>query len=334
MPQCGKEDTTMEIPVDILLDMFKSMTLIREFEERAGALMEEARIPGAVHLYCGEEAVAVGVCANLGDRDYITSTHRGHGHLLAKGGDPGRAFAELFGKAAGYCKGKGGSMHIADLEIGMLGANGIVAGGAPIALGAAFASQYEENDSVTACFFGDGASNEGAFHEAANMAALFRLPLVFVCENNLYGEFTPQADHQLVTDVADRAGGYGMPGVTVDGMDVRAVHEAAAEAIARARRGEGPTLLECKTYRFYDHVGRDFGLYQRDADEVAYWKTRDPCQMLRRELVSDGVLTDDQAEDIVSGIRARIDEAVAFAEASDDPVESELLEDVYTEGNA
>ena len=199
--------------------------------------------------------MAAGVMVHLTDDDQITSTHRGHGHLVAKGGDFRAMYAELFGKVTGYCHGKGGSMHISDLELGMLGANGIVGGSIPIAVGAAFANRYRRNSLVTVCFFGDGASNEGAFHEAANMAALYRLPVVFVCENNGYGEFTAQARHQAITDIADRAAGYGMPGVIVDGMDAIAVFDAAGECIGRARDGEGPSLLECKTYRYYDHVG-------------------------------------------------------------------------------
>ena len=314
--------------------MYKRMVLIREFEERAGTLMEQNRIPGAVHLYVGEEAVAVGVCTHLTDQDYITSTHRGHGHLIAKGGDIDRMYAELLGKATGYCKGKGGSMHIADLDIGMLGANGIVGGGPPIAMGAAFAAKYRGDGQVAICFFGDGASNEGTFHEAANMAALYKLPIVFVCENNFYGEFTQQPDHQTVKDVAERAAAYNMPGVTIDGMDVTAVYEAAGESIARARRGDGPTLLECKTYRFYDHVGRDFGIFDRDEDEVASWKARDPLLQARQALMDSGALTEADDQALLEETRAAIDKAVDFAEASDQPDPSVLLDDVFTEVTA
>jgi len=321
----------MELTQDTLLDMYKRMLLIREFEERAGTLMEQNRIPGAVHLYVGEEAVAVGVCTNLTDNDYITSTHRGHGHLIAKGGDIALMYAELLGKVTGYCKGKGGSMHIADLDIGMLGANGIVGGGAPIAMGAAFAAQYRNDGNVAVCFFGDGASNEGSFHEAANMATLYKLPLVFVCENNFYGEFTQQPDHQTIKDVAERAAAYNMPGLTIDGMDVTAVYEAAAESIARARRGDGPTLLECKTYRFYDHVGRDFGILDRDEDEVASWKARDPLLQARQALLDTATLTEADDQTLLEETRARIDQAVEFAESSDAPDPAVLLDDVYTE---
>ena len=231
------------------------MVRIRRFEEEAGKLMEDGKIPGALHLYVGQEAVASGVMEHLSNKDQITSTHRGHGHLIAKGGEFDRMFAELFGRSTGYCKGKGGSMHISNMAVGMLGANGIVGGGPPIAMGAAFSNKFRKTKDVSVAFFGDGASNEGSFHEAANMAALFKLPCVFVCENNGYGEYTSQANHQAIVDVADRAAGYGMPGVVVDGMDVIAVYEAAGAAIKRARSGQGPTLLECKTYRYYDHVG-------------------------------------------------------------------------------
>ncbi len=324
----------MDIAPDTLRQMYERMVLLREFDERCGRLMQENRTKGAVHLYCGEEAVAVGLCTHLTNKDYITSTHRGHGHLLAKGGDPKFMYAELFGRSTGYCKGKGGSMHIADLDLGMLGANGIVGAGPPIALGAAFACHYRKDGNVAVCFFGDGASNEGTFHEAANMAGLFRLPLVLVCENNLYGEWTRQADHQPIDDIADRAASYDMPGVTVDGMDAFAVYEAAGEAIARARRGEGPTLLECKTYRYYDHVGVDFGKLVRDPDEVASWKARDPLEQFPRRLVEMGVLTQADIDRITSETRARIEDAVDFAEASPHADPAFLLDDVYTESAA
>ena len=324
----------MDIAPDTLRQMYERMVLLREFDERCGRLMQENRTKGAVHLYCGEEAVAVGLCTHLTNDDFITSTHRGHGHLLAKGGDPKFMYAELFGRSTGYCKGKGGSMHIADLDLGMLGANGIVGAGPPIALGAAFACHYRKDGNVAVCFFGDGASNEGTFHEAANMAGLFRLPLVLVCENNLYGEWTRQADHQPIDDIADRAASYDMPGVTVDGMDAFAVYEAAGEAIARARRGEGPTLLECKTYRYYDHVGVDFGKLVRDPDEVASWKARDPLEQFPRRLVEMGVLTQADIDRITSETRARIEEAVDFAEASPHADPAFLLDDVYTKPTA
>jgi TPP-dependent pyruvate/acetoin dehydrogenase alpha subunit len=320
----------MDLPKEQLIRMFERMTCIREFDERAAVLMEQARIPGSVHLYCGEEAVGVGVCEALRPDDYITSTHRGHGHLIAKGGDPKLMYAELFAKSNGYNRGKGGSMHIAALDLGMIGANGIVAAGVPIALGVAFASSYQENGRVTVCFFGDGATNEGAFHEAVNMAAMLKAPVVFVCENNLYAEWTPTAMQTSVRDIADRSASYGIPGVIVDGMDIMAVHEAAVEAIARARNGEGPTLLECKTYRFYDHVGRDFGMLKRDEDEVARWRARDPIKLWREVLADQGVLSEAEADAITEKIQAEMEAAIAFAEQSPDPVPEDLMRDIYS----
>ena len=316
----------MDLPKDQLIRMLERMVCIREFDERAAVLMEQARIPGAVHLYCGEEAVGVGVCEALRPDDYITSTHRGHGHLIAKGGDPKLMYAELFAKT----RGKGGSMHIAALDLGMIGANGIVAAGAPIAVGVAFANAYQENGRVTACFFGDGATNEGAFHEAVNMAAVFKAPVVFVCENNLYGEWTLGSKVTSVSDIADRAAAYGIPGVIVDGMDIMAVHDAALQAVARARDGEGPTLLECKTYRFYDHVGRDFGMLKRDEDEIARWRARDPIKLWRAALAEQGVLDEAEADVITERVCAEMEAAIAFAEQSPDPVPEDLMRGIYS----
>ncbi|HEY5477908.1 MAG TPA: thiamine pyrophosphate-dependent dehydrogenase E1 component subunit alpha [Tepidiformaceae bacterium] len=321
----------MEIPKETLLDIHRRMVRIRVFEEEAGKLMESGKVPGALHLYVGQEAVAAGVMAHLRDEDQITSTHRGHGHLVAKGGDLKKMYAELFGRATGYCNGKGGSMHISDLDLGMLGANGIVGAGLVIAIGAAFSNRYRKTDNVTCCFFGDGASNEGTFHEAANMAALYKLPVVFVCENNGFGEYTRQDRHQAVHDVADRAAGYGMPGVITDGMDAIAVFESAGEAIARARRGEGPTLLECKTYRYFDHVGvRGMGVSYRDDSEVIEWRQRDPIPLMERKLSELGILTAEQAAGVREGTLLEVREAIAFAEASPFPSADQLLEDVYT----
>lgn len=313
-----------------LLDMHMRMVRIRLFEETAGKLMEDGKIPGALHLYVGQEAVATGVMMHLTNDDQITSTHRGHGHLIAKGGDFDRMFAELYGKATGYCKGKGGSMHISDMELGMLGANGIVGGGAPIAMGAGFSNKFRKTKHVAATFFGDGASNEGSFHESANMAGLYKLPVIFVCENNGYGEYTPQANHQAIVDVADRAAGYGMPGVVVDGMDVFAVYEAAEEAVKRARRGEGPTLLECKTYRYYDHVGvRGMGLKYRTDEEVEQWQERDPIDRFEAHLLKQKVLTKAKIEAIHKDVQEQVDAAIKFAEDSPYPDISALTEDVY-----
>jgi pyruvate dehydrogenase E1 component alpha subunit len=319
-----------EISNDTLLDLHRRMVRIRRFEETAGKMMEDGKIPGALHLYVGEEAVASGIMAHLSNQDQITSTHRGHGHLIAKGGEFDKMFAELFGRATGYCKGKGGSMHISNMEVGMLGANGIVGGGPPIAMGAAFSNKFRKTDNVACCFFGDGASNEGSFHEAANMASLYKLPAIFVCENNGYGEYTPQANHQAIVDVADRAPGYGMPGVIVDGMDVIAVYEAAGEAIARARAGDGPTLLECKTYRYYDHVGvRGMGLTYRTDEEVEEWKKKDPIDLFESRLAEQDVLSADAALAVHDEVRAEIEAAIKFAEDSPYPEPSAILEDVY-----
>ena len=311
------------------------MVRIRRFEEEAGKLMEDGKIPGALHLYVGQEAVASGVMEHLSDKDQITSTHRGHGHLIAKGGEFDRMFAELFGRSTGYCKGKGGSMHISNLAVGMLGANGIVGGGPPIAMGAAFSNKFRKTKEVAVAFFGDGASNEGSFHEAANMAALYKLPCIFVCENNGYGEYTSQANHQAIVDVADRAAGYGMPGVVVDGMDVIAVYEAAGAAVKRARAGQGPTMLECKTYRYYDHVGvRGMGLKYRTDEELEIWRKRDAIQSFENQLVKMKVMTKKKIENVYSRVNKDIEEAIKFAEDSPFPEPADLLDDVYYIGGA
>jgi pyruvate dehydrogenase E1 component alpha subunit len=321
----------MDIAPDVLVDIHRRMVRIRVFETEAGKLMEENRVPGALHLYVGQEAVAAAMCACLRDTDQITSTHRGHGHLVAKGGDFARMYAELFGRTTGYCRGKGGSMHISDLDVGMLGANGIVGAGPPIAVGAAWSNKYLGTDNVSVTFFGDGASNEGSVHEAANMAALYKLPVIFLCENNGYGEFTPQAKHQAISDVADRAAGWGMPGVVVDGMDAIAVHEVATQAVERARRGEGPTLVEAKTYRFYDHVGvKGMRVKYRTEEEVEEARKRDPIPMLEATLAQAGILSADQAAAVWAETEAEAAAGIRFAEESPLPDLSELLTDVYT----
>ena len=307
----GKCIVASKISNKILTDLHLRMVRIRRFEEEAGKLMEDGKIPGALHLYVGQEAVASGVMEHLSNQDQITSTHRGHGHLIAKGGEFDRMFAELFGRSTGYCKGKGGSMHISNIALGMLGANGIVGGGPPIAMGAAFSNKFRKTKDVAVAFFGDGASNEGSFHEAANMAALFKLPCVFVCENNGYGEYTSQANHQAIVDVADRAAGYGMPGVVVDGMDVIAVYEAAGAAIKRARSGQGPTLLECKTYRYYDHVGvRGMGLTYRTDEELEIWQKRDAIQAFEKQLVKMKVTTKKKIENVYARVNKDIEAGI------------------------
>jgi acetoin:2,6-dichlorophenolindophenol oxidoreductase subunit alpha len=321
----------MDLSTDKLLDLHRRMVRIRVFEEAAGRLAEGAKLPGFLHLYVGEEAVAAGVCGALTDQDQITSTHRGHGHLVAKGGDFKRMMAELMGKATGYCKGKGGSMHISDLDLGMLGANGIVGAGTPIAVGAAFADKYRGTDQVAVAFFGDGATNIGAFHEATNMACALHLPIVLVCENNEFGEFTRRDKTMAITDIVDRAVGYGMPGVIVDGMDVIAMYEAATEAVARARAGDGPSLLEAKTYRFYNHHGvQNLGLKYRTDEEVAVWKERDPIFSFEQRLLDEGALTAADFEEVWAAVRHDIEEAIAFAEESPLPTPDQILADVYT----
>jgi TPP-dependent pyruvate/acetoin dehydrogenase alpha subunit len=330
-PANTEESPVAQMPTnEVLKDMHRRMVRIRIFEEEAGKLMENGKVPGALHLYVGQEAVAAGVMVNLTDQDQITSTHRGHGHLVAKGGEFKPMYAELFGRSTGYCKGKGGSMHISNLELGMLGANGIVGAGPPIAVGAGFSNKYRGTKQVAATFFGDGASNEGAFHEAANMAALYKLPVLFVCENNGYGEYTSQANHQAIKDVADRAAGYGMPGVIGDGMDAVAVYEATAEAVERARAGGGPTLLEFKTYRFYDHVGvRGMGMAYRSDEEVIAWKKRDPIPLLEARMAELGVMSAEEAQAVHDQVKKDAAEGIAFAEASPFPTPDQLTEDVY-----
>jgi pyruvate dehydrogenase E1 component alpha subunit len=319
----------MAIPNETLLAMYTTMLTIRRFEEQVGELFAAGKLPGFIHLYIGEEAVATGVCANLRPDDYITSTHRGHGHLIAKGGDLRLMMAELFGKKTGYCKGKGGSMHIADLDLGILGANGIVGGGPPIAAGAALAAQYQGKGSVVACFFGDGASNQGTFHEGLNMAAIWKLPVVFVCENNHYGISLHQSKHQTVSDVADRAAAYDIPGVVVDGNDVMAVYEAGQEAVRRARAGEGPSLIECKTYRLRGHFEGDPQIY-KPKEEAETWLAKDPLPRFESRLIQMGVLTSGRARELDAGIQAKVAEAVRFAEESPYPSAEEIFEDVYS----
>ena len=322
----------MDLQPEKLLEMHRQMVRIRLFEETAGKLMEKGQMPGFLHLYVGQEAVAVGTCEALRLDDFITSTHRGHGHLVAKGGNLHEMMAELMGKATGSCGGKGGSMHINDLRLGMLGANGIVGAGVPIAVGAGFRNKYLGTDQVSVSFFGDASTNIGAFHEAANMACALHLPVVFVCEHNMYGEYTPTDRAMVVADIVDRAAGYGMPGVIVDGMDVVAVHEAVTEAVDRARRGEGPSLVEAKTYRFYNHHGiQNLGLKYRPDDEVLAWKERDPIFSFEDRMVKSGRLTRDQIEASWAGVRADIEAAIEFAENSPFPEPEALMQGVYSE---
>lgn len=318
----------MDIEREKLIDMYRKMIRIRTFEERARKEFAAGKIPGFVHLYSGQEASAVGACANLRTADYITSTHRGHGHLIAKGGKTDRMMAELFGKKTGYNKGKGGSMHIADMEIGILGANGIVGAGIPIAGGAALSAKKRGTGQVTVCFLGDGASNTSRFHEGVNLASCWKLPIVYLIENNQYAECTNISKTCMIANIADRASGYGIPGVTVDGNDVLAVYETVAEAVARARKGEGPTLVETKTYRYHGHYEGDPCNYQPE-EEMAEWKKKDPIVRFRKKLIEMGVLTEDDASKIDQEINREIEEAVKFAEESPFPAPEETLEDVY-----
>jgi acetoin:2,6-dichlorophenolindophenol oxidoreductase subunit alpha len=315
-----------------LVQMLRTMILIREFDERAIQLRVAGKIYGAVHPYVGQEAVAVGVCSTLTRKDRVTSTHRGHGHCIAKGADIRRMMAELFGRVDGYCKGKGGSMHIADFSVGMLGANGIVGGGLPIACGAALAAQLEGKGDVTVCFFGDGAVAEGEFHEALNIASIWKLPIVFVCENNQYAANNAVAVQHPHVDIVAHAAAYGLPGVIVDGNDVLEVHATTAEAVARSRRGDGPSLLECKTYRWRFHAMRATPPPDtRPQEEVASWKARDPIGRFEQHLQEVGVLSAAEITAMRQGVHADLDEAVAFAEQSPFPHPKDLLVDMFAE---
>ncbi len=306
------------------------MALIRHAEERLLRLFEAAEMPGFIHSYIGEEATAVGVCQALLKDDVITSTHRGHGHIIAKGGDLNLFFAELYGKSAGYCRGKGGSMHVADLDLGIFGANGIVGGGIPIAAGAALAYQMQGSDRVAVAFMGDGASDIGTFHESLNLAAVWNLPVIFVVENNGFADFIRVSDHQKIGDIAERAAAYGMPGDTVDGNDVEAVHDAAARAVARARSGGGPTLLECVTYRWRGHFEGDPQPY-RSQDEVEAWKGRDPLKRTEERLLALELADKEAIEAIWREIKLSVDAAVTFARDAPLPDETSALTDVYTD---
>ena len=318
----------MHIPGQKLVEMYRTMVRIRLFEERVSKEFAAGNIPGFVHVYIGEEAIATGACANLRPEDYITSTHRGHGHLIAKGGRTDRMMAELFGRQTGYCQGKGGSMHIADTEIGILGANGIVGGGITIAGGAALSAQMRGTDQVVICFLGDGASNRGTFHEGVNMAACWDLPVVYIIENNLYAEKTRITDTARVANLADRASAYGIPDVTVDGNDVIAVYEAVHEAVARARKGKGPTLVECKTYRWHGHYEGDRQTY-KPKQEVEEWQKRDPIPIFRKKLVEMGAVTAPASERIDRETAEEIENAVKFARESPFPAPEETLRDVF-----
>jgi TPP-dependent pyruvate/acetoin dehydrogenase alpha subunit len=320
----------VDIAAETLLTLYRTMLTIRLFEQRVAREFRTGEIPGFVHMYVGEEAVAAGVCANLHDDDYVTSTHRGHGHCIAKGCDLGRMMAEIYGRVDGLCKGRGGSMHIADFSRGMLGANAIVGGGIALATGAGLASSVRGGGQVAVSFFGDGAANQGVLHESLNLAAIWRLPVVYVCENNGFAESTPAAYATSVPDVAARAAGYGIPGVVADGAHVLDVHAAAHEAVERARAGEGPTLIEVKTYRFMGHFEGDPDRYRDDEDRSALLE-RDAIPPLRELIVTGAHATEQALEAMRAGIESTIDEAVEFARSSPFPDPADIEKYVYPE---
>lgn len=310
------------------IEMLKLIIKIRRFEERTVQLYQTARIWGYLHPYIGEEAVAVGACAAINKLDYIVSTHRGHGHSIAKGADLNRMMAELLGKATGYCKGRGGSMHIADTELGMLGANGIVGGGIPISVGAGFSCKMEGKGRVTICFFSDGASNNGVFHESLNMAAIFKLPVIYVCENNMYAISMSCNESVSCENIADRAVSYGIPGDIVDGSNPIDVFEAVQRAVKRAREGNGPTLIEAKTYRFGGHHPNDPAEY-RDKKEADYYKKeKDPVINFKKKLIDEKILSENDIEVIEKGIMKEVEDSVKFAEESPEPQLDKFLEEV------
>jgi len=327
---CYEMDRAVNLTHDQMAAMYRCMWLIRCFDESAKRLYQQDKIRGTTHAYIGEEAIAVGACAALNRDDYITSTHRGHGHCLAKGGDPRLMMAELLGKATGYCKGKGGSMHIADLDLGILGANGIVGGGIAIATGAAFSADVRGSGQVALCFFGDGASNQGILMEAANMAALWKLPVIYLCEENQYAEFSPCRPFLAVERIEAKANAFGLTGATVDGNDLLVVYEAVRTAAERARTGGGPTLLVAQTYRIEGHTVGD-PLTYRPKGEVDQWKSaaRDPISRFGRVLVDEAGFQEDELDVLRHEAQAMIEEAIAFAMADPEPEIGALWEDVY-----
>lgn len=314
---------------DKLVKMLYDMKLIRRFEEELEKSYGEGKIHGTMHLCIGQEATAVGACVHLTDNDKIISNHRGHGHCIAKGAEVKRMTAELLGKETGYCNGKGGSMHIADLDIGILGANGIVAAGLPIATGSALTSKMKNLQEVTVAFFGDGASNEGAFHEALNLASIWDLPVIFFCENNQYGMSGPVKEMINIENIADRAQSYGIPGIVVDGNDVLAVAEVTKQAIERARNGAGPTLIEAKTYRWKGHSRSDARKYRTREEEKEWRSLRDPIASFKGKLLQEGVVTEQSLEEMTEQVEREMDEAIRFAEESKEPGIETLMTDIY-----
>jgi len=310
-----------------LIQLYERMMTIRKVEERLMEVFSKGEIPGFLHVCIGQEATPVAVCSWLKDSDYMANTHRGHGHALAKGIDLNLFMAELFGKKNGFCRGRSGSMHLADHNLGILGANGIVGGGIPIATGAAFAANYKKTGQVTVCFFGEGATNEGTFHESLNIASLRKLPIVYVCENNGWAEFTPQAVHMSIQNVADRAASYNMPGVTVPN-DFMKIYEVAAEAVEKARKGKGPTLLEVKSARWHGHYVGDAQKYRGEKD-VKKAKQADCIADFEKILAKDNVLSKATVKKVGESVQKRVEEAVAFARESSFPEPSELMDDLY-----
>lgn len=321
----GSHNMTKEKLVDLLYQMY----LVRYFEEKVEQLFMQGKIYGTMHLCIGQEATAVGACAVLEDRDMIISTHRGHGHSIAKGMDINRMMAELLGRVTGYCKGKGGSMHIADLEKGNLGANGIVAAGLPLATGAALTSQMKKLGYVVVCFFGDGATNEGAFHEALNLASIWKLPVVFLCENNQYAMSGSFKDMFNIENIAERAAAYGIHGLVIDGCNILEVMRATEEAVTRARNGEGPTLIEAKTYRWKGHSKADAKKYRTREEEAEWMNNRDPVALYRQWLMQDNVITEEEDLQLQSKVRRQVEKAVIYAEDSPVPSIETLEDDVF-----
>ena len=319
----------MDLSRETLLKLYTTMATIRNFEERGIPETGQRAMSASVHSSAGQEAVPTGICAHLSDEDYIGSTHRGHGHCIAKGVDPKTMMAELFGRATGNNKGKGGSMHIADMSKGMLGTNGVVAASVPLAVGAALTSKLKNLGRVAVAFFGDGGANQGVLHESMNLASVWKLPVIFCCENNGYAESTPVEYALSTANVSDRAAGYNMPGINVDGMDVFAVYDAAGQAVARARAGEGPSLLECRTYRFYGHTVFDNPLSYRTKEEEDHWRARDPLKLFREAVLPLGDITLEELDQIDAEAAQLMEDAIKFADESPLPDPLEIYDDVY-----
>lgn len=319
----------VQIPKKELAEAYKKMISIRKAEEAFQQLFFDGKVPGFIHLYLGEEAIASGVCLNLDKDDFVTSTHRGHGHFIAKGSKIRKIAAEIMGKDTGLCRGRGGSMHMMDMDNGLYGSTGIVGGGFPQAAGLALAAKVKKTGQVSVCFCGDGSVNEGTFHESVNLAAIWDLPIIYVCENNLYAQSAPQEYHQKVKDISERARGYGIPGVSVDGMDIFEVYSSAKEAVERARKGKGPTLIECRTYLYSGHYVGDAKAYRYPEEMRFYQEQRDCIKLFRQKVLEKGLMKEEDLTRIDSEADAEVKEAIAFAEKSSFPNESELMQHVY-----